>query len=78
MFGLTVCELLPAKVMTALQNHKFVMGGNSKTIVLIILKFSQSSPEPNVTSGTNFCQNLRHQGVKLEKSGMICHGMSHL
>ena len=76
MFGLAICELLPAKVTSALRNQKFVMCDNSKTIELIVLKFSQSSSEPKVTPGTNLRQNLRHEGVKkIKKSGTICHGM---
>ena len=78
MFGLTVCELLSAKVASALRNQKFVMRDNSKTISLIVLKFSQSYSEAKVTPGTNFRQNLRHEGAIFEKSCTIIRGMPHM
>ena len=75
MFGLTVNELQPSKVTSASQNQKIVMRDNSKSVALIVLKLSQSSSEPNSTTGTNFRQNLRHEGEKFEKFGTICRGM---
>ena len=66
-FGLTVNELQPSKVTSASHNQKIVMRDNSKTVALIVLKLSQSSSEPKSTPGTNFRQNLRHEGENFEK-----------
>ena len=68
MFGLTVYEFQHSKVTSASQNQKIIMrdNDNSKNIVLLVLKLSQSSSEPKSTPWTNFRQNLRHEGVKFE------------
>ena len=75
MFGLTISELWPAKVASASQNQKIVMCDSSKTIALVILKISQPSSESKGATETKLHQNPRHEGVKFEKSGMICCGM---